>query len=252
MTAPKASKTIIKGVSLLRHLAGGTNTVTDVASARDLSKATTHRLLKSLETSRLAVQDPITRQYFLGPLIFELASSSLAAHQALIMCASEDMAALRELSGETVALYIRIGLERICVEEVPSRATIRFTVGKGGVFPLYVGSSGKVLLSELADPDLNLLVSHLHLAPVGPETITNRGVFLKEVKKTRKQGYATSFSERVPGGASICVPIHNYVCPVALSVLGPDNRFTREAMMRLLGSIKAGAARISRKLASVR
>jgi DNA-binding IclR family transcriptional regulator len=244
----KASSTIGRGVSLLKHLADGANGVTDLSKAVRLSKSTAHRLLKSLEASHLVIQDPITHRYFLGPLVFELASRSLAAHQTLLLCAVEDMTYLRNLSGETVALYMRVGRDRVCLEEVESGESIKFTAGKGCVFPLHVGSSGKVLLAELEDDSLNLLLRNERWASVGPNTITNKAIFLRELKQTRKQGYATSFSERVAGGASLSVPIKNYVCPIAMSVLGPDNRWTVAAMMRLLDNIKAAAARISKRL----
>jgi DNA-binding IclR family transcriptional regulator len=250
MALPVVSGTIGKGVSLLKHVAERPNGVTGLSKTLRLSKSTAHRLLKSLEGAHLVIQDPITHQYFLGPVIFDLASRSLAAHQTLLLCAAKDMTYLRNLSGETVALYIRVGRERICLEEFESGENIKFTAGKGCVFPLHVGSSGKVLLAELEDDDLRLLLRSVQWNAVGPNAITNKETFLKEVKKTRKQGYATSFSERVAGGASICVPITNYVCPVAMSVLGPDNRWTGETMMRFLDDIKAAAARISKRLAA--
>jgi IclR family acetate operon transcriptional repressor len=104
------------------------------------------------------------------------------------------------------------------------------------------------LLSELDDTDLYSLLQNVHLQRFAANTILDKDVFLKELKKIRKQGYATSISELVRGGASVCVPVRHYVCPVALSVLGPDNRLTRDAMMKLLPEIKAGADRISKKL----
>ncbi len=245
---PQSDKTIVKEAALLEQLAGGPNTVTLLSSALGLSKATTHRLLKSLEKSRLAVQDPIDRRYFLGPLVFELASKPLAAHHTLTMCAAEHMTWLRNLSGETVALYIRLGRERLCVEEIESAEQIKFTAGKGCVFPLNVGSSGKALLSELQDSELRLLLDSLPWLAVGPHTILDRNVFAREVKKARLRGYATSIGERVVGGASICVPVPGYICPVAMSVMGPDNRLTRTVMMQLLPAIQERAAQIAKRL----
>ena len=71
---------------------------------------------------------------------------------------------------------------------------------------------------------------------------------MEEIGKARIQGYAVSFSERVPGSASISVPVKGYVCPVALSVLGPESRFRTTVMMDHLEEIKGSSARISEKL----
>ncbi len=97
---------------------------------------------------------------------------------------------------------------------------------------------------------MQLLLKHLDLRPIGPNTITDKGTLLKELEKVRKQGYAVSFGERIQGSASISVPVRQYLCPVALSVLGPDNRFTLKGMMEVLKRMKQSALRISEKLAS--
>ena len=65
--------------------------------------------------------------------------------------------------------------------------------------------------------------------------------------KARDEGYAASFGERAAGSASISVPINNYICPVVLSILGPEDRFSSK-MMELLDELKLSAARISKRL----
>lgn len=248
MATSKIVNSITRAANILRSLSDGIDRVSDLSNGLYLRKSTVHRFLKSLEMSGLVMQDPITRRYFLGPLILNLASRPIISHQNLILCAFEDMRYLRDLSRETVVLHIRIGLERICLEELQSFENIRYTAGKGFVAPIYTGSAGKVLLSELKDNELRHLVENLQLKLIGPHTITDKKVLLKELEKVRKQGYATSFGERILGGASISVPIKNYICPVALSVLGPDNRFSLRKMMDILESMKENSRHISKKL----
>ncbi len=239
---------IARSAVILRILSNGIDRISDLSNELHLSKSTIHRLLKTLKTSEFVMQDPITRRYYLGPLIIELASKPFVAHESLIICGLEQMKYLRDLSGETVVLHIRIGLERICLEELQSFENIKYTAGKGFIAPIYTGSAGKILLSELNDNELQVLLNNIHLKPIGPKTITEKRVLLKELEKVREQGYATSFGERVPGSASISIPIKNYICPVALSILGPDNRFSLDIMLEVLEKMKESAARISRKL----
>ena len=248
MATSKIVNSITKGADILRNLSEGIDRISDLSKNLQLSKSTAHRLLKTLEISELVMQDPITRRYYLGPLIPKLASRPIIAHQNLIICAFGEMKHLRDFSGETVVLHIRIGLERICLEEVESLENIKYTAGKGFVAPVYTGSAGKILLSELKNGELQLLVENLQLNPIGPHTVTDKKPLLKELEKVRKQGYATSFGERIHGSASISVPIENYICPVALSVLGPDNRFSLNMMMNVLKEMKKSAFRISKKL----
>ncbi len=248
MTQLKIINSIVKGAEILKHLSGGVERVSDLSSQLHISKSTIHRLLKTLEVSQLVMQDPLTRRYYLGSLIPELASKSTTAHKTLTTCSFEEMAFLRDLTKETVTIQIRYGLERICLEEVQSLENIRYVTGKGFVTQIYTGSAGKVLLSELDDNELELLLKHIRLVPIGPNTITDKRLLLKELKKVRAQGYATSFGERVPGSASLSVPIKHYICPVALNVLGPDNRFSADRMMDALKDVKGAALRVSKKL----
>jgi DNA-binding IclR family transcriptional regulator len=248
MNVPKLINSIARGADVLKSLSGGLDRVSDISERIQLSKSTVHRLLKSLEKSEFVIQDPVTRRYYLGPLILNLSSKPIIAHQNLIVCAFEEMRSLRDLSRETVVLHIRAGLERICLEELQSFESIKYTAGKGVTAPIYIGSAGKVLLAELEDAELQFLLSHLTLVRIGPNTITDKKDLLKELEKVRRQGYATSFRERLPEGASISVPIKGYITPVALSVLGPDNRFSHKVMVDVMKEMKRSTARISSRL----
>jgi DNA-binding IclR family transcriptional regulator len=151
---------------------------------------------------------------------------------------------LRELSGETVNLQIRIGAERMCLTELESFQYIKYKSGTGTVQPIYVGSAGKLLLSELTGREIRLLLDNVNLVALASNTITDRDVLLREVHKIKQRGYATSFGERIEGSASVSVPIKNYVCSVAMSILGPANRFSSK-IMDIVGEMKKSANRIS-------
>ncbi len=248
MASPKTENSITKGINILKSLSEGTDRVTDLARQHGLSKSTTHRILKSLENTSIVRRDPITRRYYIGPLVLDLASKPIISHQGLTITAFEEMRRLRDLTQETVVLHIRVGLERVCLEELPSFQALRYTAGKGFTAPVYTGSAGKILLAELNDAEIDLLLRNIKYAKVGPNTIMDQNFLVKEIRKARTQGYAVSFSERVPGSASVSVPVKGYVCPVALSVLGPESRFRSSVMMGYLEEIKGASARISRKL----
>jgi len=248
MQSAKRENSITRGIDILKSLSEGTDRVTDLAKQHGLSKSTTHRILKSLENTSIVRRDPITRRYYVGPLMLDLASRPIVSHQGLTLSAFEEMRRLRDLTQETVVLHIRIGLERVCLEELPSFQALRYTAGKGFIAPVYTGSAGKILLSELNDAELDLLLRNIKCTKIGPNTITDQEVLKEEIRKARVQGYAVSFSERVPGSASISVPVKSYVCPVALSVLGPESRFGACVMMDHLKEIKESSVRISQQL----
>ena len=252
MASQKMINSVLRASDILRNLSDGPGRISDLSKILNLSKGTLHRFLKSLEFAGLVRQDPITRKYNLGPLVLELASKPIISHQNLISCASEEMKYLRDLTGETVVIQIRVGPERICLEELQSTQDIKYSARKGFVAPIYTGSAGKVLLSQLRDDELHILLKNIRLIPIGPNTITDKKLLLEELHKVRENEYATSFGERIAGAGSIAVPVNNYVCPVALGVLGPDNRFSLKVIMRFLQEIKDAASRISSKLIEAR
>lgn len=238
---------VSRAAKILSMLSSGKNRITDICKELHLSKSTTHRLLKTLEECGFVIQDPKSHQYFLGHLIIKLSSNPLITHQKLILCADEEMRRLREMSGETVTIHIRIGTQRICLEEMPANQNIRYGVGKGTVSPIYAGSAGKILLAELKDEELSHLLENIKLLPVGPNTITDRKVLMKEIEKVRKQGYAISSGETLEGAISISVPIRGYFCPIALSIFGPKFRFAPK-ILSFKEKMEKSARRISRKL----
>jgi len=236
---------IVRASKILQCLSRDIGRITDISKEIQVSKGTIHGILETLKSTGFAGQDPVTRHYCLGPLFHELASNPFVGHKALVQCSISEMERLRDLSGETVALQIPNGSQRIILEEVLSPQPIRFVGGKGLSAPIHTGA-GKILLSELEQEDLESFLKSIDLVAVTPNTITDKEVLLRELDKIRKQGYATSFGERLPGCACIAVPVKRYFCPVTLSIIGPESRFLPEKMFSILDELKKSAANISR------
>ena len=245
MREEKKVNSIIRAVNMLKIISEGTNQLSAISRKLQLGNGTIHRILKTLEETGLVKQDPVNRGYFLGPLVISLSASFSTAHSFLFNCSREELIRLRDFSRETVNLQVRMGLQRICLEEFESQEEIKYISGTGSVQPIYLGSAGKMLLSEMSDKDLKPLFEHIRFDPVCTNTVTDRETMLEEIKKIREQGYAISFGERLKGSASISVPIRNYPAPVALSILGLESRFPEAAMKRCLNEMFESASRIS-------
>ena len=239
---------LIRGGNILERISKGENKLSGISESLNLSKGTTYRLLSTLKEINFVVQDPISLKYYLGPSILRFLSNPTVIHSALIVCAFEQMEYLRDLTRETVLLHIRAGVQRMCIEELESPENIKHTNGIGFIAPLYVGAAGKTLLAELEDRQIHLLLNSITLAPITPKSITDQKKLFKEINKIRKQGYAMSLGERIVGGSCLSVPIKDYTIPVALSVLGLENRFNIDEMMDLLEKIKKSAEKISSNL----
>jgi len=238
---------VVRAGQILHCLSSGINRVSKISENLHLSISTIHRLLKTLVSIGFAIQDPSNNSYYLGSSIFRLSGNLTTSHQFLISIALKYMEQLRELSGETVSITIRQGLQRVQLEELPSKRELKIAVGAVFAVPIYAGSASKVLLSELDKKELNGILEKIELSRVGPNSITDKATLLKELEKVRKQGYSTSHGEVIKGAASISIPIKNYFCPVALSVIGPEERFSPN-MTAVLEELKNCGIQIADKL----
>lgn len=243
-----AVKSIARAADILNSLGDGAEKLTDIASRIHLSTTTTHRFLKTLEDLGFVIQDPVTHKYYLGYSIVRLSSSSAIAHAVLKAYAYDEMKYLRDLTGESVGLFIQIGNRRVILEEIPSNQNIGYVLGIGDVGPIHTGAAGYVLLSELSDRELRVRMKTMNMVSYGRYTITDKEELMKELEKTRKLGYGTAFNTVNLGGASIAVPIRNYVCPAAIGIHSPTDRFNN--LLNCVKELKDAAERISRKLAS--
>ena len=237
---------VFRALDILKSLGYGLETLSDIANSLGLKKTTTHRLLKALETSGFVVQDLITRHYYIGPAAINLARTPGIAHQRLIIYALDEMEYLQRLSGESVALWVKVGTQRTILEELPSNYNIRYTLGKGFFAPMHYGTGGKIMLSELPESERRMVLNGTELVTRGSEMV-DKETLLSELKKIKQQGYVITIDETIEGAGGISVPIRNYVCPAAISVFGPKERFRKDVIMSLVKEIKDSAERISRK-----
>jgi DNA-binding IclR family transcriptional regulator len=206
----------------------------------------------NLKESALVQQDPLSKHYFLGPLIYHLTSNPIVMHKFLIINSLAEMQHLMQISRETVTLSVplgkdRIGTDRICLEEVESPESLKYKATKGSIAPLYAGAAGKVILAEMTDHQLQLIFETMSLNQVQKNSITNKKDLLEDIKQIKQCGYSTSIGERIADCAAISVPVKNYECPVALSILGPEHRFGPK-MMGLLDALQKSASKISKYL----
>lgn len=217
--------------------------LSDISKRLGLHKSTVHRLLASLESKGFIRRQSTTDKYRLGWSVLELVSNVYQS-DALSSIVLPEMTRLRDLLGETISLYVRSGTERIRIQAVESNQPIRRVANIGKRLPLHVGASSKVLLAFTKEPWEELLHDCC------PQDI-NREEFRQSLQVTREQGYAISIEEREPGAAAVAAPIFSRQGEIvaALSVSGPVDRFTPEAMQRHTEAVKHSADIMTKMLA---
>jgi DNA-binding IclR family transcriptional regulator len=222
-----------KAVGVLHSVAESPCGLAELCTRTGLPRATAHRLAAGLEVHRLLARDNEGR-WRLGPALTELAGQ---VNDPLLSAAGAVLPRLREITGESVQLYRREGMARVCVMALEPPSGLRDTVPVGSRLPMTAGSGAKVLLAY-SDPATQQAV-------LPTAKFTDR--VLAEV---RRRGWAQSAAEREPGVASVSAPVRDNRGAViaAVSVSGPIDRMGRRPGVRWASDLLAAAEALTRRL----
>jgi DNA-binding IclR family transcriptional regulator len=222
-----------KAVAVLQAVAEDPCGLAELCGRTGLPRATAHRLAVGLEVHRLLRRGPDGR-WRPGTALAELAGGST---DPLLDAASSVLPKLRDITGESVQLYRRDGVQRVCVSTAEPPSGLRDTVPVGSRLPMTAGSGAKVL-AAWADPHTQ-------------RTILTDAVFGERILlEVRRRGWAQSVAEREPGVASVSAPVRDSSGTVvaAVSVSGPVERIGRKPGARWAADLLAAADALQERL----
>lgn len=221
-------------------------TLQEISERIGLSKATTFRLVNSLSDAGYLVRLEDQR-YCLSMKLVRLAGV-VASGLGIRDIAHPRMLEIGRETGETVSLNTVVNMDRVCVDVVESTSRLMHIVNLGEHAPLFYGATGKTLLAHLPAAEQSAVIKTL------PRDAPFTQAQLKaELVKIRKQGYAVTGSERVPGSLAISVAIFDMEDEgrYALTVTGPEGRM-KEHLDRSLRCMLDAQREISSKMGSTR
>jgi len=224
----------------------GETSIAELARAIGSSGSVIHRILIALTRKGLVEQRPDTERYMLSWAVLRL-SNALVGRSSLLTAALPFMSEIRDLTGETVCLGMRIGFDRIAIEQVEGKHELRWVANIGARLPLYAGATGKVLLAFMSEPDLDIYLAKTKLTKLAARTITDRNGLKREVAKIRADGYATSMDDRLDGLGGISAPILDRLgnATACLTVAGRSERLSPRLLQQWAGPLTAAAAKVS-------
>ncbi|MGH3782190.1 MAG: IclR family transcriptional regulator [Pseudonocardiaceae bacterium] len=222
-----------KAVMVLRTVAGTPCGLAELCARTGLPRATAHRLAVGLEVHRLLRRDAGGR-WRPGPALRELGEGAL---DPLLDAAAMVLPRLRDVTGESVQLYRRDGMVRVCVAAAEPPSWLRDTVPVGARLPMAAGSGAKVL-AAWADPPTQRAV-------LGEAVFSERTLL-----EVRRRGWAQSVAERESGVASVSAPVRDAAGSVvaAVSVSGPVERIGRRPGVRWAADLLAAAEALHNRL----
>lgn len=217
---------------------------TEIGAQLALHKSTVHRLLRALASRGFVIQDNRTERYSIGPAALRIAQRLIVSPD-LAQTAQAMLEELRQATGETSVLDVRLGDERICIAQAESDHEIRRAQRLAFPMPLYAGACGRVLLMDESPHSLHALIERMPFNPLTSRTPTSVQALQRHVNQLRRSGFTISMGERVAGATTVAVPVRNSAGALvaALAVTGPSFRFdTKRARGSVPMLLEASAA----------
>lgn len=219
--------------------------VSEIARTLGLSKATVHRIVRSLESRQILSPVRPRGAYQLGPAAAVVGARALERFDFRTL-ARPILHRLQAETRETATVSALIGNSRVYLDQVVSLQEIKMTVELGRPFPLHAGASSKAVLA-FAGATLRHRVLAGPLERMTDRTVVDPDALERELDDIRSSGVAVSRGERQAGAGSVAVPVFRADGDVigAISVCGPADRFSQEAIARFGPLVRAAGGVLS-------
>lgn len=239
-----------RGLRLLQCF--GTNagpmTLSDLARAAGLPRATARRMLFTLQRGGFVSDDG--KLFSLTPHVLTLAASYLRSNQLVtvlqpvldrVAIAANEISSLAVLDGDDVVFVARGSPARM------------FSGGLeiGYRLPAFCTSVGRALLGQLDDADCLARLKKMKREALTLETVTDPKTLLARIAADRAQGYSLVDREAEPHFRSISVPVRRYdnVIVAAINMGAHVDRVpAQELLDRFLPLLREGAEAVRSQL----
>ncbi|MGQ3073465.1 MAG: IclR family transcriptional regulator domain-containing protein [Ferrovibrionaceae bacterium] len=194
-------------------------TLSDVAKAIDLPRATTRRALFTL--TRLGYVETDGKLFRLSPRILRLAAAYLTSNavSTILQPACERLC---KQFAEACSAAVLDGQDVVMIAHASPPRFIAVGPGVGFRLPAFCTSLGRVLLGALDDAAVDRFLDDLQPAAPTPRSLTRRDDLRAAIVATRAAGYSLVDQEAELGFRSISVPVQRFdgavVCAINVGV----------------------------------
>jgi len=242
---------VARAISILECFSGSDAELrlSEIVMEMQLSKSTVYGLVNTLTTKGFLEQNPQTKEYRLGIKLFQLGS---LVHKRMDL-RSDAKPFCMELSQKynaTVHLASHYEDDVVYIDKVDSPGSIIIYSQIGKKAPMHCTGVGKAILAYLPNIAIENYIEEHPLQKFTDYTITDAKLLMKELKLTRKRGYAVDNEEIEFGLRCIAAPIfsHKDVPVAAISISAPTARLPVEDIKTIAADVQFYGQQISQRL----
>jgi IclR family transcriptional regulator, pca regulon regulatory protein len=181
-------------------------TITDVAEATGLTRATARRFLLTLVRMGYVRNDG--RDYWLRPRVLELGYAYLSGIE-LPEAARPFMDELVEEVGESTSVAVRDDDDIVYVAHAAPQRVMTINVPVGGRDPLFCTALGRVLLAAEPPAEIDRYLTSADLHAFTRATVTEPAALRHALDRTAADGYSLIEDELEDGLVALAVPVRD-------------------------------------------
>ena len=182
-------------------------TLSDLARAADLPRATARRILFTLERAGFVSSDG--KLFSLTPRVLVLAAAYLSSNQ-VVAVLQPVLDRLSSAAQEISSLAILDGDEVIFIARASPARVFSAGIDLGYRLPAFCTSVGRAMLGKFSNADLAQALGAMQRRAMTPYTVTDKELLLATIMTDREKGYSLVDREAEPGFRSISVPVRRY------------------------------------------
>jgi DNA-binding IclR family transcriptional regulator len=222
--------------------------ITDFSARLSLPKTTISSIVQTLEALKFLEKDHITSKYRLGPALFQL-GMKYATNMDLVIIARAWMERLCFQFMEPVNVGMLVGDKVIIVLRVEPENRFMVFPQAGSVIPVHTTCIGKLLYAHMPPEERNDILQNCPFEKLTENSIDDRGRFLIELDRVRKEGIAFDNEESIVGLAGIGGPIFNYTGQaVAGFVITGKAENIRKQREKMINAVRYTSSQVSAQL----
>ena len=195
-----------KGLEVICAFEDGTPKLTqsELAQRLDLSRAAARRYLITLTALGYMATDG--KAFWLTPKVMRLGQSYVASSR-LPRTVLPTLQKLTETVGESTNVCVLEGFEAVYISRVNAAKLLSTGIEPGTRLPAHTLAGGRLILSFLPEPELDLWLKGVKLIAYTPLTVIDKTQLKREILKIRKQGYGLAESQLEVGLRGVSVPL---------------------------------------------
>ncbi len=224
--------------------------VTELSKRLHLHKNNVFRLLATLESKGYIEQNKATENYRLGVKSLELGQTFIK-QLGLVRQAKPFMKEIVDKCNEMSYIGVIRQNSVVYLDVEEAGQTVKVASRVGWRLPIHCTAIGKAQIAFASEEELEKLGILDHMERFTPNTIVDKGEFIKHLKDVAKRGYALDNEEYNLGVKCVGAPLMDYTGRVVggISVSGPSFRMTDEILRKeIIPAVKEAGEKVSKRL----